>query len=108
QDQTNEGEEINSNEPTQAEQNDTIADTPPEAAQPPVTRAKKYTLAVSKAYFYDQPEGSSRRNTFLVFSNNAELTALEDRNGFIYVVFFNTQGEITKGWLRKRDLRRIN
>ena len=106
--QTNEAEEVTNNEPTQAEKNDTISDTPPEAAQPPVTRAKKYTLAISKAYFYDQPEGSSRRNTFLVYSNNAELTALEDRNGFIYVVFFNTQGEITKGWLRKRDLRRIN
>lgn len=75
---------------------------------PPVSKAKKYTLAVSKAYFYDQPQAGSRRNTFLVYSNNAELTALEDRNGFIYVVFFTTQGDITKGWLRKSDLRRIN
>lgn len=73
-----------------------------------VTRSKKYTLAVSKAYFYDQPQAGTRRNTFLVYSNNAELTALEDRNGFIYVVFFTTQGNITKGWLRKSDLRRIN
>jgi eukaryotic-like serine/threonine-protein kinase len=88
--------------------NDSINESTSEPVPPPVNRAKKYTLAVSKAFFYDQPEGSSKRNTFLVYSNNAELTALEDRNGFIYVVFFNTQGDITKGWLRKKDLRQIN
>lgn len=77
-------------------------------SEPPAPRARKYTLAASKAFFYDQPDPDSRRNTYLIFSNNAELTAIEDKNGFIYVMFFNTAGEITKGWLRKRDLRRIN
>ncbi|WP_207425388.1 serine/threonine-protein kinase [Pedobacter sp. SYSU D00535] len=69
---------------------------------------KKYTLAVNKAYFHDQPDESTRRNAFLVHWNNAELTAVEEKNGFIYVVFFNTQGQVTKGWLRKKDLKRIN
>ena len=68
---------------------------------------KKYVLNVNKAYFHDEPNAATRRNAFLVIWNNAELTALEERNGFIYVVFFNTQGQITKGWLRKKDLKRL-
>ena len=67
----------------------------------------KYTLAVQKAYFYDNPAENTRRNTFLANWNKAELTALEDRNGFIYVVFFTDNGQVTKGWLNKRDLRSI-
>ena len=68
----------------------------------------KYTLAVPKAYFYDKPDVRSRRPVYLVSSNDSEFTASEDTNGFIYVVFFNTDREISKGWLRKVDLRRIN
>ena len=69
--------------------------------------AKKYTLGVQKAYFYSQPDEGTQRESFLVHWNNAELTALDEKNGFIYVVFFNTGGQVTKGWLRKRDLKRI-
>lgn len=67
----------------------------------------KYTLAVSRAYFYSQADEKTQRNSFLDKSNNAELTAVDEKNGFIYVVFFNTEGQITKGWLRKSDLRKI-
>lgn len=74
---------------------------------PKVPDRKKYTLAVPKAYFHTQPDPSTRRAAHLVHWNNAELTALDDKNGFIYVVFFNTAGQITKGWLRKSDLKRI-
>jgi serine/threonine protein kinase len=69
--------------------------------------SKKYTLAVPTAYFYSQPNESTRINSFLASWNNAELTAIDDRNGFIYVVFFNASQEISKGWLRKKDLRPI-
>ncbi|MEJ7692779.1 serine/threonine-protein kinase [Daejeonella sp.] len=78
-------------------------DNEPEPSQKPL----KYTLSVSKAYFHDSPDESSRRAAFLVKWNNAELTAMDDKNGFIYVVFFNVNGQVTKGWLRKRDLRRM-
>ncbi len=71
-------------------------------------RPPKYTLAVPKAYFYDEPDVRSRRPVYLANSNESELTATEDSNGFIYVVFFNTEREITRGWLRKQDLRKIN
>ncbi|NEU08040.1 protein kinase [Flavihumibacter sp. R14] len=70
--------------------------------------SSKYTLAVPKAYFYDKPDIRTRRPIYLSNVNDSELTASEDTNGFIYVVFFNTDREITKGWLRKADLRRIN
>lgn len=95
-------------EPKPTADEDSEDNTPSELADPPATRSKKYTLSVQKAFFHDQPQESTRRNAFLVHWNNAELTALEDRNGFIYVVFFNNEGQITKGWLRKQDLRRIN
>lgn len=76
--------------------------------EPPAkAESKKYTLAVQKAYFYSQADASTQRNSFLEKWNNAELTAVEEKNGFIYVMFFNTEGQITKGWLRKRDLKRI-
>ncbi|WP_276346871.1 serine/threonine-protein kinase [Daejeonella sp. JGW-45] len=74
--------------------------------EPPV-RAPKYTLAANRAYFYTDPNESSRMHNFLARSNNPELTALDDRNGFIYVVFFTKNGQVIKGWLRKRDLRRM-
>lgn len=69
--------------------------------------SRKYTLAVPRAYFYSQADEKTQRNSFLDKSNNAELTAVDEKNGFIYVVFFNTEGQITKGWLRKSDLRKI-
>ncbi len=74
---------------------------------PKIPDRKKYTLAVNKAFFYSEPNLRTKRNAHLVHWNNPELTALDEKNGFIYVVFFNTAGQITKGWLRKSDLKRI-
>lgn len=68
----------------------------------------KYKLKVQKAYFYSSPNDNSRKNAFLVIWNNAELTAIDDQNGFIYVVFFNSAKQVTKGWLRKQDLTKLN
>ena len=70
-------------------------------------RSAKYTLSATRAYFYDNSNERSRRNSFLAKWNSPELTAIDEKNGFIYVEFFTVNGEITKGWLRKRDLRRI-
>lgn len=99
-------------EPEQRE--DAVIDTSGERAlgdndvdPPKVADRKKYTLSVSKAYFHSEPDPSTRRKAHLVHWNNAELTALDEKNGFIYVVFFNTAGQVTKGWLQKSDLKRI-
>ncbi len=68
----------------------------------------KYTLDSSQAFFYSRPEESARRNLVLVPSDNTELVAVEDSNGFIYVSFFDSEGKSVRGWLRKQDLRRLN
>ncbi len=69
-------------------------------------KSVKYTVAVQKAYFYDEPDVRTRRPLYLsADTGSSDLTASQESNGFIYVVFFNTEGEITKGWLRKQDLR---
>lgn len=62
---------------------------------------------VSKAYFHNEPDVSTRRNAFVNHWNNsyATLKALEEKNGFIYVVFRNDRQQTSKGWLRKSDLR---
>lgn len=77
----------------------------------PKTKASKnskYTLAVAKAYFYDEPDVRSRRPVYLSNTNDSEFVPTKESNGFIYVVFFNTERQITRGWLRKQDLRQIN
>lgn len=75
--------------------------------QPPPPRLK-YTLGVSEAHFYGRPDEEARLNHVLVPSDNSELVALEDSNGFIYVSFFDTGGKMVRGWLRKQDLRQLN
>ncbi len=60
----------------------------------------------SKAYFYNQPDMNTRRNAFVIHWNNryATLQPLDEKNGFIYVVFTNHAGQTSKGWLMKSDL----
>ena len=66
----------------------------------------KYKV-ISKAYFHDAPDESTRRKAFIIHWNNAVLTPLEEKNGFVYIVFTNHLGQTSKGWLRKQDLMRI-
>jgi len=65
-------------------------------------------MVISKAYFYSSPDPATRRNAFVVPSNNAIVSALDEQNDFVYVVFTNTNGQKSKGWLSKQDLQRIN
>lgn len=67
---------------------------------------EKYTV-VQKAYFHNQPNGSTRRSAFINHWNNAVLNPMDERNGFIYIVYTNHQGQTSKGWLNKKDLRPI-
>jgi serine/threonine-protein kinase len=78
-------------------------------SEPPMKRessAGKYRVK-SKAYFHNQPDESTRREAFIVHWNNATLTALEERDGFVYVVFKNHMGQTSKGWLRTSDLTKV-
>jgi eukaryotic-like serine/threonine-protein kinase len=58
----------------------------------------------NKAYFHNEPDESTRRDAFIVHWNNAVLKPLEEKNGFIYIVFTNHLGQVSKGWLSKSDL----
>jgi hypothetical protein len=62
---------------------------------------------VTYAYFHDRPDEASIRNANINRWNNARLTAIDDQNGYIYVVYKNEQGEVSKGWLNKKDLIKI-
>jgi serine/threonine protein kinase len=66
--------------------------------------SKKY-LVVSKAYFYNEPNEESKRHEFISPSEKAIVQALNERYGFIYVVISTPQGQVFKGWLRKRELK---
>ncbi len=59
---------------------------------------------ISKAYFHSRPSDRTRRRAFIIHWNNAVLTARDEKDGFIYVVFTNHLGQTSKGWLAKKDL----
>ena len=65
---------------------------------------KVFGLAVPETFFHNKPDAATKRKAFINHWNNARLTALNDINGFIYVVYTNEEGETTKGWLNKKDL----
>lgn len=65
---------------------------------------KVFTLFNSYAYFHDKPNAATVRKANINRWNNARLKALNDQNGFIYVIYTNEQGQTSKGWLNKKDL----
>jgi len=69
--------------------------------------ADRYKV-ISKAYFYNEPDESTRRNAFINHWNNsyARIEAEDEKNGFIYVEFVNHLNQTSRGWLRKKDLRK--
>ncbi|MFN2440409.1 MAG: serine/threonine-protein kinase [Chitinophagaceae bacterium] len=64
----------------------------------------KYKLASKKAYFHNEPDESTRRKAFIIHWNNAVVEALDEQNGFIYIIYTNQLGQTSKGWLNKKDL----
>ena len=65
---------------------------------------KVFTLFSTYAYFHSYPDEASKRAANINQWNNARLKAIDDQNGFIYVVYTNDKGQTSKGWLRKKDL----
>lgn len=61
----------------------------------------------SKAYFYNAPDASTRRNAFIVHWNNAVLHPEKEQNGFVWIVYTNVKGQTSRGWMRKQDLVKI-
>ncbi|ANE52724.1 serine/threonine protein kinase [Flavisolibacter tropicus] len=67
----------------------------------------KFTVAVERAYFYNEPDEKTRRAAYMIPSDSLFLQSSEERNGFVYIVFTNANGQTSKGWLRKQDLKLI-
>lgn len=55
------------------------------------------TLITNRAYFHDEPKSSTKRTGYLTPYDNFILDRIE--NGFAFVEFKNSNGQITKGWL---------
>ncbi len=65
--------------------------------------AAQYKVLVARAYFYDQPDVTTRRSAYMVPSNDI-ITALDEKNGYIFTEFTNSRGQTSKGWLKNTDL----
>ena len=61
----------------------------------------------NKAYFHNEPDAGTRRKAFIIHWNNAVLKPLDEKNGFVYIVFTNHLGQTSKGWLSKSDLAEV-
>ncbi len=64
----------------------------------------KYKV-IDVAHFHNEPDESTRRAAFINHWNNAILTPQKERNGFIYIVYTNDEGQTSRGWLNKKDLK---
>jgi serine/threonine protein kinase len=73
-----------------------------------VSEGKKYQLPKGTVYFYDAASLSSQRNGVLGLWNNAKFNVIEEDKGFIYVTHTNKDGQVTRGWLNKSDLKEVN
>jgi TPR repeat protein len=60
-------------------------------------------VLAARAYFHDEADPATKRAAYIVPSNDV-VTALDEKNGFIYTEFTNSRGVLSKGWLRKQDL----
>jgi eukaryotic-like serine/threonine-protein kinase len=87
------------------ENNKPLQETQATASQPvkPRTIIGQYKVQVPRAYFHNEPDPSSRRGAYLIPSNDV-ITALDEKNGFIYTEFTNNKGQTSKGWVQKTDL----
>lgn len=63
----------------------------------------QYKVLASRAYFHNNPDKNTRRVSYLIPSNDV-ITALDEKNGFVYTEFTNSRGQTSKGWVRKPDL----
>lgn len=75
------------------------------STQVPVKRKVigEYKVAAPRAFFYNEPREATIRNAYATPSD-AIVKALEEKDGFIYTEYTNDRGQLSKGWLRLKDL----
>lgn len=62
---------------------------------------------VNNAYFYAKPNEGTRRNIYII-PGEEPVTALYEKDDFVFVSFIDSKGKTTKGWVLKKDLRAMN
>ncbi len=65
--------------------------------------SKKYTV-INKTWFHFGPDQGKIKPVFLNPRKDVVLTPQAEENGFVYVVYVNSKGQSTRGWLNKKDL----
>lgn len=77
-------------------------------AEPILTSSgKRYKMPKGAIYFYDTPNAESIKHHIFGLWTNAKFSVLDEQNGFILVMHLNNDGEVTKGWLNKNDLKEL-
>ena len=79
---------------------DKIPETEP--AVTPANALKVQYTVTDTTFFHDQPDERTIRKSYLDPLNKNVLNPIEDRNGFIYVVYTNHFGRTSKGWISKK------
>jgi eukaryotic-like serine/threonine-protein kinase len=86
------------------------SNTPPDNTEPvsSVTTQPlgKYKVSAARAYFYSEPDRSTKREAYLIPSEDI-VVASKEQGEFIYTVFTNSRGQTSKGWILKKDLKRV-
>jgi len=67
---------------------------------------KEYRI-IAKAFIHAAPDVETRTNVF-IFPGKETVTAMDEKDDFIYVSFVNSGGKTTKGWLLKKNLNLVN
>lgn len=68
--------------------------------------SSKY-IVMNKTWFHSQPDSTTKKPLYLSPRNDLVLTPKEEKNGFVYVVYVNSNGASTHGWLNKKDLKQV-
>ncbi|HSU51609.1 MAG TPA: hypothetical protein VLJ41_13485 [Segetibacter sp.] len=75
--------------------------------EPKVIRS--FYQVLSEAHFYDKPTEKSRRKDVIEYWNvtSESIKPLKEKNDFVYVLYQQPMGPAKKGWLRKKDLKKV-
>jgi serine/threonine-protein kinase len=98
-----------------AEEVETPKETPPVevAAEPELAKTEEQSKpgtrykVIGRAHFHNEPDESTRRGAFITHWNNRILTPQREEKGFVYIVFRNDEGQTSRGWLNKKDLKPV-
>ena len=67
----------------------------------------KVFKVISRAFFHESPDEQTKTNVYIIPSDET-ITATDEKGAFIYVTILDARGKISKGWIAKKDLNRVN